>query len=110
MPDTIKIKTTALTTLILLDKQRLFLIVDTNSDADRDPGIYPDAMIKDPCCVRIDKAANRSSDQKEVQWSKLVSVNFAFNLLMALSLRISSEPENSIKYGKDNRHRSRNNQ
>jgi hypothetical protein len=49
MPDTIKIKTTALTTLILLDKQRLFLIVDTNSDAARDPGIYPDAMIKDLC-------------------------------------------------------------
>jgi hypothetical protein len=37
MPDTIKIKTTALTTLILLDKQRLFLIVDTNSDADGIP-------------------------------------------------------------------------
>jgi hypothetical protein len=77
MPDTIKIKTTALTTLILHDKQLLFLIVDTNSNAHRDPGVRPDAMIKDPCCFRIDQAANRSGDQKEVQWSKLASVNFA---------------------------------
>ena len=47
-----------------------------------------------------------------IHWAieKLVSVNFAPNLLVALSLRISNEPENSLKYGKNNRNRFRNNQ